>query len=313
MERLEYIGAFAAAALSLIRVSKPFNPMLRETYELEREDLGFRFVAEQVSENPPTSAFHCTGAGYDFHGQISPFVKMSMTAKITVDPKASFTLRLIGHKEEYKWQSINVIVHNCVRAIFFMLLMLKYRDAKTSGAEYMITGQVVDGSKAVCRIYGNWSSYLATCPPASFSDCVFEQRFRSHCDGAFPSSRVLYTDSKKLWIHYKRPNNASQYYGFTFFAMSANHLISPRSALLPRTDTRLRPDVRLMENGKFEQSLTETKRLQARTKGNEITVVSNNPKWFTEYQETGSSTIFKYNGLYWKRSFEGCADIFGLP
>jgi hypothetical protein len=32
--------------------SKPFNPVLGETYECIREDKGFRFFSEQVSEVP---------------------------------------------------------------------------------------------------------------------------------------------------------------------------------------------------------------------------------------------------------------------
>jgi hypothetical protein len=46
-----YMAAFAisAYASSYFRAgSKPFNPVLGETYECIREDKGFRFFAEQV-------------------------------------------------------------------------------------------------------------------------------------------------------------------------------------------------------------------------------------------------------------------------
>jgi len=39
---------------TLNRVSKPFNPILGETYELEGPN--FQFVAEQVSHHPPVTA-----------------------------------------------------------------------------------------------------------------------------------------------------------------------------------------------------------------------------------------------------------------
>lgn len=51
VQRMEYVAAFAvsSAASNWDRVGKPFNPLLGETYELTREDLGFRLVCEQVS------------------------------------------------------------------------------------------------------------------------------------------------------------------------------------------------------------------------------------------------------------------------
>lgn len=48
-----YVAAFAVSSYgsSYFRAgSKPFNPLLGETYECIREDKGFRFIAEQVSK-----------------------------------------------------------------------------------------------------------------------------------------------------------------------------------------------------------------------------------------------------------------------
>lgn len=51
-EQMVYVAAFAVSSYgsSYYRAgSKPFNPLLGETYECVREDKGFRFIAEQVS------------------------------------------------------------------------------------------------------------------------------------------------------------------------------------------------------------------------------------------------------------------------
>jgi hypothetical protein len=53
-ERMVCIAAFAVSSYgsSYFRAgSKPFNPLLGETYECIREDKGFRFIAEQVTSN----------------------------------------------------------------------------------------------------------------------------------------------------------------------------------------------------------------------------------------------------------------------
>lgn len=50
-----YVAAFAVSAYasSFFRAgSKPFNPVLGETYECIREDKGFRFFSEQVAIHP---------------------------------------------------------------------------------------------------------------------------------------------------------------------------------------------------------------------------------------------------------------------
>lgn len=48
VDRLKYVSAFVISSLSSNwdRLGKPFNPLLGETYEIERDD--FRMVAEQV-------------------------------------------------------------------------------------------------------------------------------------------------------------------------------------------------------------------------------------------------------------------------
>lgn len=52
-KRIEYIAAYAVTniASNIDRLSKPFNPLMGETYELTRNDLGFKIICEQVSHH----------------------------------------------------------------------------------------------------------------------------------------------------------------------------------------------------------------------------------------------------------------------
>ena len=54
LHRIQFVGAFAMSNYSstLGRTSKPFNPLLGETYEYVRKDRGFRYISEQVSHHP---------------------------------------------------------------------------------------------------------------------------------------------------------------------------------------------------------------------------------------------------------------------
>ncbi|XP_067418149.1 oxysterol-binding protein-related protein 3 isoform X5 [Emydura macquarii macquarii] len=68
-ERMVYVAAFAVSAYasSYYRAgSKPFNPVLGETYECVRDDKGFHFFSEQVSHHPPISACHAESVNFAF-------------------------------------------------------------------------------------------------------------------------------------------------------------------------------------------------------------------------------------------------------
>ena len=66
--RMAYVGAFAVSmyAGTEHRVSKPFNPILGETYEMIGE--GWRYISEQVSHHPPISAAYAESETYEFWG-----------------------------------------------------------------------------------------------------------------------------------------------------------------------------------------------------------------------------------------------------
>ena len=55
------VGVFGCTLTTLIEKnnSKPFNPLLGETYELINDN--FDLIAEQVSHHPPVTAAYCKG------------------------------------------------------------------------------------------------------------------------------------------------------------------------------------------------------------------------------------------------------------
>lgn len=69
LDRIMYVAAFSVSGFAsgyYRSGSKPFNPLLGETYECKREDKGFQFIAEQVSHHPPVSACHASAKQYSF-------------------------------------------------------------------------------------------------------------------------------------------------------------------------------------------------------------------------------------------------------
>lgn len=81
------IIAFIVSSLSthLERTSKPFNPLLGETFELKKEnDSAFHFIAEQVSHHPPISALHVHGLNWTVTANVEPKIKFHGTNVVAV-------------------------------------------------------------------------------------------------------------------------------------------------------------------------------------------------------------------------------------
>lgn len=95
MKRLELVTAFAVSncASNGLRLNKPFNPLLGETYELKRKALGpVHYVSEQVSHHPPISAYMMEVPGkFRFAGSIEPEVHFR-GKHVDVTPSGFMTL-----------------------------------------------------------------------------------------------------------------------------------------------------------------------------------------------------------------------------
>ena len=65
LKRLAIVAAYVTTNLTCLEKNstKPFNPLLGETFELVTSK--YRFLAEQVSHHPPITALECIGnSGY---------------------------------------------------------------------------------------------------------------------------------------------------------------------------------------------------------------------------------------------------------
>ena len=87
-------------------------------------------------------------------------------------------------------------------------------------------------------------------------------------DGDIPRSQSVYSidipNSMTLWEVDPRPQNSGNYFSFTNFAMSLNEIEShmkPPKTLCP-TDSRLRPDIRKLEEGDIDGAIAEKTRLE---------------------------------------------------
>ncbi|XP_076349710.1 oxysterol-binding protein-related protein 2-like isoform X2 [Tachypleus tridentatus] len=190
LDRIQYVAAFAVSALASNweRLGKPFNPLLGETYELVREDIGFRIICEQVSHHPPVSAFHGDSPHYIFHGSICPKLKFCGKT-VEIKPEGLLTVKLLRHNETYTWTNVTCCVHNIiVGKLWFeqygtleltghdtgLIVVLNFKQAGWFCKDlHRIEGFIYDKQKTKLRfLYGKWTEYLKSAEIEAYEDYI---------------------------------------------------------------------------------------------------------------------------------------------
>jgi hypothetical protein len=193
VKRLEYISAFAVSTVSsnVNRYSKPFNPLLGETYELIREDIGFKIICEQVSHHPPISAFHTESIknnDWEFYGFINPKIKF-WGKSVEIYPKGKLTLKLKKYNETYSWQQVTCCVHNIIIGkLWFEYYGTMEISCQENGYKSVLNfkpyswfnkelnrvdGFIYDKSKNKKKaLYGYWTHCMYSCNPNEFDEYV---------------------------------------------------------------------------------------------------------------------------------------------
>ncbi|RVE43342.1 hypothetical protein evm_012013 [Chilo suppressalis] len=369
--RMEYIAAFAVSALAFNweRLGKPFNPLLGETYELERPE--FRAVCEQVSHHPPVSAFHADSPHFVFHGSVHPKLKFCGKS-VEIQPKGHVTVELPRWGEAYTWSNVNCCVHNVIVGKLWieqygpmevvchggagLKATLAFKPAGFNNRDlHRVDGFIVDANKKRLRfLYGKWTEYIKCCSSAAHEQWSKErgeeaaaQNTPSHTPkkvlaklnsfkvGALRSMSIQDNDepdntdevpkpdesynidipnSVTLWEARPRPTNSAQYYQFTEFAMSLNELERDMKGQLCPTDSRLRPDVRLLEQGDIDGAAAEKTRLEEKQRTARKLLKKNADGWQPRWFSQGTNPYTKqedwlYNGGYWDRNYQHLKDV----
>ncbi|XP_073987106.1 oxysterol-binding protein-related protein 6-like isoform X2 [Rhodnius prolixus] len=298
LERMVYVSAFAVSAYGSAHLragSKPFNPLLGETYEAIREDRGFRFISEQVSHHPPVSVCHASSKNFIFWQDTR--IKTKFWGKsMEFQPLGSVYLKLerpdSTGKDFYKWNKVTTCVHNLfggtrwvdqygeltIHNQLYTCKITFVRASYWSTKKYECHGTITDNRdhKVVGNLFGKWNEGLYT--------------------GVAPSARCI-------WRPGSMPPDYELYYGFTRFAIELNELEPDAVNYLPCTDTRFRPDQRLLEEGKLEEAERVKSQLEQsqreRRKSKESQGITHQPRWFRKtFTEDGEET-WEFKHEYW--------------
>lgn len=336
--RMLYVAVFTASmyASTTNRVSKPFNPLLGETFEYARTDGQYRFFTEQVSHHPPISATWTESPKWDFFGECN--VDSSFNGR-------TFAVQHLGlwyikirpdhnngvSEETYSWKKPNntvigilmgkpqvdnsgdVKITNHTTGDY---CMLHYKaHGWTSAGAYEVRGEIYNkNNEKLWVLGGHWN------------DSIYGKKVTSK-GGELTLDRIKTTNSAMggpkldgskflIWKSNERPTVP---FNLTSFALTLNALPPHLLPYLAPTDSRLRPDQRAMENGDYDKAAEEKHRVEVKQrvakKEREQMGVEYKPKWFIQEEHPVTKSLYwRFNGEYWikrkNHDLKDCLDIY---
>ncbi|CAB1333893.1 unnamed protein product, partial [Coregonus sp. 'balchen'] len=265
-----YIATFAVSgyASSYHRAGgKPFNPVLGETYECDRPEKSLRFVAEQVSHHPPISVCHADSKNYIFW-QDMRWKNKFWGKSMEIVPVGTTHVILPGwdHLEQEICPSSGYGESLRTRSD---ICQCKITFINVNEVEGTITDHK---GKVIHRLFGKWNEGVYCGDPPS-ATCI--------------------------WRANAMPADHEQYYGFTKFAMELNELDPSLKLLLPPTDTRLRLDQRLLEEGNVEAAEEQKQKVEQQQRDRRRVLDENSMTHEPRFFRKSKDDTWVSNNTYW--------------
>lgn len=335
-EQMAYVAAFTVSSYSTTasRTGKPFNPLLGETYECDRlSDLGWKAISEQVSHHPPMVAQHCQGRTW------TCWQEFTMASKfrgkyLQVIPLGTAHLEF-NSGNHYTWRKVTTTVHNIIVGTLWVdqsgdMDITNHKDGVHCHLKYIpysyfsrdsqrkVKGVVMNANKEVkWVVQGTWDTKIEIAPVTSVSGTADNPVYKT-------GSSVV------AWKRRMPPEDCEKYYFFTELACQLNE---PEEGVAP-TDSRNRPDQRLMENGLWDEANAEKLRLEEKQRAarrareheaeraaaegslqSDLPYEGYEPLWFKKQTDPYTGSLcHMYNHEYWQCKEKGdwsrCPNIF---
>ncbi|XP_062867839.1 oxysterol-binding protein-related protein 3a isoform X2 [Trichomycterus rosablanca] len=293
-KRMVYVAAFAVSAYACTFTragKKPFNPVLGETYECERPDKGFRFISEQVSHHPPVSACHCESKNFTLWQDVrwkNKFWGKSME----IIPMGTTHIVLPRFGDHYELNRVTSCIHNLISGQRWIehygemtiknttasadssLCKVTFLKSRSRGSNSNEVEAVVTDSQGhvIHSLFGKWNDALYLGDPPS-AICI--------------------------WRANSMPEDYEQYYGFTQFTVELNELTESLRPFLPPTDTRFRPDQRLLEEGDIARAEEQKEKIESLQRDRRRILQENNRTHTPKFFKWSENESWVTNDTYW--------------
>ncbi|XP_075767305.1 oxysterol-binding protein-related protein 7 isoform X2 [Pelodiscus sinensis] len=296
-ERLICVAAFAVSAYASTYYragSKPFNPVLGETYECVRPDKGFRFISEQVCHHPPVSACHAESDNFIFW-QDMKWKNRFWGKSLEIVPVGTVNVRLPRFGDHFEWNKVTSCIHNILSGQRWIEHYGEVLIRNTGDSSYHCK---ISFCKA--RYWGSSGSEVQGAV-FSRSGRVIHQLFGKWHEGLYRGQPPA---GQCLWKPNPMPREHERHYGFTQFALELNELTPELKGFLPSTDTRLRPDQRYLEEGNVQAAEAQKRRIEQLQRARRRVMEENNifhqARFFRRQTDPSGKESWVSNETYWQ-------------
>jgi hypothetical protein len=326
-ERHAAVAAFAVAgyARTFGRSRKPFNPLEGETYELRAPERRLRLLAEKARHHPPVLTWHCQGGIDDDDADASVPALWEAYGTVGLQPRfggrrlelrpsggCAVAIRDAGcaSPEVFAWNRVSSFVGNLVLgplAVSHAGDMRVVSDSTGAAWTLCFNDMLPDAPGA------------AKGPPAVHGALL---RGEASMQGAWWGAPGLSVQLHPggpcvaLWPGggAVAPGRAGAEYRWSSFAAGLNDLSEAQAApgALPPTDSRLRPDQRLLEQGRYAEADAAKQRLEHKQRAARKRAAEAGgpppPRWFRAAQpprhapDAAAGAWYEYSGGYWEAS-----------
>lgn len=312
-ERMMYVAAFAVSYYSNNRVKerairKPFNPMLGETFELVREDLGFRFVAEKVSHHPVRMACQAeslNNGGWAYAQSPQPVQKFwGKSVELNNDGRARVVLH--GPKEHYSWAQATCFLRNVIAG-----------EKYVEPVQTMTVHNETNGLRAVAT-FKSGGMFSGRSEDVTVQLFEHDSPLSLGLTGKWTESLRRTDTGATIWTVGPLVPDAPKVYGFTTFAAALNQITEIEEGHLPPTDSRLRPDQQALEAGDIDKAEALKARLEERQRARRKVLEGHGQNWKPQFFEKVASNavdskldpeeevwMLKEEGGYWDKRAAG--------
>lgn len=292
--RMVYVAAFAVSmyACTYTRAGKkPFNPVLGETYECERPDKGFRFISEQVSHHPPVSACHCESKNFTLWQDVrwkNKFWGKSME----IVPMGTIHIVLPCFGDHYKLNRVTSCIHNILSGERWIEHYGEMTLKNTASAKNASVCKVTFLKSKSRSLNNNDVEVVVTDSEGHVVHSLFGKWNEALYLGNPPSAICI-------WRAKPLPEDYEQYYGFTQFAVELNEMNESICPFLPPTDTRFRPDQRLLEEGDVAGAEEQKDRIELLQRERRRLLQETNTTHTPRFFNWSEDDAWLINGTYW--------------
>ena len=299
-----YLIGFICGELSLNinRYLKPFNPILGETFEFFDNERQFRYFSEQVSHNPVITAYMCESKDFVYFGDTrmkSSFKVFKGALEILFTNKTHILFK--NTQDKYVFNKPKVYLSGIINGIpkydYEGEIVIEYvNNTKIKGVvnfyegknkknnEVIVDGIIYNDSKIIYRIKGNWN-----------------ERIYYFCEGKENEEIDIWKINKEELYLY----NTFKNYNLPSYSLNLNFINDDLKNILPKSDSRLRPDQREYELGnideaiKLRQIIEDNQRI--RHKQFEEKKIVYEPFYFNNiFNDNSNDFVYVYKGGYFE-------------